>query len=143
MDALQGRRLTTALYFPRLHDRIILNLSGEYGYGTVPLSNWLSERQGAGRTHAIKAAREDRYGNFLNYIPQSLDVNQASLIEMEYTNNRIVKLVYRLSLTKGFDVVIVVVPTEYPWAVKTVFINERGDKHSTLNRSKYTIPSLA
>jgi hypothetical protein len=93
--------------------------------------------------HAIKAAREDRYGNFLNYIPQSLDVNQASLIEMEYTNKRIVKLVYRLSLTKGFDIVIVVVPTEYPWAVKTVFINERGDKHSTLNRSKYTIPSLA
>jgi len=84
--------------------------------------------------HAKESSRNDRYGT----IPLPAYVRKdAELIEVEVENNKVVKAVYRQPLRSmpNHDICIVVIPNES--FVKTVWINESTDKHTTLNKDKY------
>lgn len=88
--------------------------------------------------HALQECSADRYG--IIHPPQTLDTNTAQVIEAEITqkeNGRLTteKVVYRIPYTETKDMVIVVIPSS--GRVKTVWINVKNDKHSTLDESKY------
>jgi antitoxin component of MazEF toxin-antitoxin module len=85
--------------------------------------------------HALRAAREDRYG--IMELPETLDVTNGKPVEIEVEDGRVVKSVYRASYDDEIDMVIVVQPDGF---VKTVWFNMKTDKHKTLDRSKYTKP---
>ncbi len=86
-------------------------------------------------THAKIAANNDRYG--LIKLPASIDPKYAKVIEVETDDNdNVIKIVYRTPYNNQKALCIVVVPAER--LVKTVWLNERLDKHQTLNTSKYS-----
>jgi hypothetical protein len=89
--------------------------------------------------HALNAANTDRYGRLP--LPKSIDTNKAICIEAEIDGGHVLKLVYRMQLTIGLDLIIVVVPCGLNFKVKTVWANLSTDKHSTLNRSRYETPA--
>ena len=95
--------------------------------------------------HAKEAARDDRYGNIapLLALYSSFDPATADLVEIE-TSDRIhvEKAVYRVPLAPNspYDVVLAAVPYGDKYVIKTLWINERSDRHRTLNTRKYSKP---
>lgn len=82
--------------------------------------------------HARHAAKDDKRGKV--NLPRVLDSREATLIEAEVVNGRVVKLVYRMAHDDKTDVSLVVLPDGF---VKTVWLNEKNDHHKTLNTSRY------
>lgn len=90
--------------------------------------------------HARRAAQTDRYGDFSSALRyhQSINTDVAEVIEVEsFDGVRPTKIVYRQGLTgwDNYDIVFVVIPGE--WVVKTVWINDQYDKHTSLKKGKY------
>lgn len=89
--------------------------------------------------HALRAATDDRYGNIPIFKTATLD--NLDIIEVGTENDRVVKIVFRGQMDAERDLVMVLIPDfsiyRGPWTVKTVWINEHNDKHSTLDHSKY------
>jgi len=85
--------------------------------------------------HALAESINDRYGIIV--LPQKLNVENATLIEIEVEMNVVVKSVYRIPLDAERDLVLVVLRDGY---VKTVWVNKRNDVHRSLDRSKYRRP---
>lgn len=85
--------------------------------------------------HAERARMTDRYG----MIPKSatVDLSKCRTIEVGMEAGRVKKVVVRTSLDQKNDVIYVLIPGPSAWLVKTVWINEKNDKHKTLDRSKY------
>lgn len=83
--------------------------------------------------HAIRASENDRYGNI--NLPTFLDTEKADLVEIEVNDGIMVKGVYRTYYDNKYDLIIVMT---HDRKVKTVWLNDRTDKHSTLDKSKYT-----
>lgn len=86
--------------------------------------------------HAQAEASNDRYGQI--NLPEVFTAANAELIEVEATlqDNRpeIVKQLWRMPLDAARDLVFSVMPNG---VVRTVWVNLRSDKHSTLNRGRY------
>ncbi len=101
----------------------------------MPKFNWtpkpLALRYGP---HALNAARDDRYGNFEGVLPKALNLQDTEIVEVEVTGKSVTKLVCRVPGMKGFDLVMVVQKDGF---VKTVWANDRTDKHRTLDRTRY------
>lgn len=85
--------------------------------------------------HADRARHNDRYGE-IPKIPV-IDLGLCKTIEVGMENGRVKKIVVRTRLDYDNDIVLVLIPGPGKWLVKTVWINERNDSHSTLNRSHY------
>lgn len=86
--------------------------------------------------HALRAARDDRYGLIDPY--PVLDLSYCRTIEVEMDGRKVTKLVLRAKWDNDHDIVYVVIPNaRNPWFVKTVWMNHRDDTHRTLDRSKY------
>lgn len=85
--------------------------------------------------HADKARRNDRYGDIKRF--QSATLGRLSVVEVGIENGEIAKILFRGRYTENLDVCMVLIPGNRHWTVKTVWINERNDAHSTLDRSKY------
>jgi hypothetical protein len=85
--------------------------------------------------HALRARRDDRYGD----IPQIplLNLGECRAVEVGMEGQRVAKIVVRAELDDDNDVVFVLIPRNPAYLVKTVWINRRDDKHKTLDRSKY------
>jgi hypothetical protein len=83
--------------------------------------------------HAINAAETDRYGQIL--LPFNLKLEKSQIIEVELENNRVTKVLYRLPYTSRFDLMVALIPSTF--LVKTVWLNDRTDKHFTLDKSEY------
>lgn len=85
--------------------------------------------------HAERARNTDRYGE----IPRVPVVNLGlcSTIEVGLEGRRVRKVVVRTNLDRDYDMVLVLIPGPNDWTVKTVWLNEVGDTHKTLDRSKY------
>lgn len=83
--------------------------------------------------HAMEAATNDRYGEI--YLSSLLDTKEAKVIEISVENGIIEKILYRTRYNDSHDLCLVVIPGVN--RVKTVWLNKRSDKHSTLDRSKY------
>ena len=83
--------------------------------------------------HAIDASNTDRYGRLA--LPDTIDLSKATLIEVEKYNTGMVKIVIRVKLNDTIDLCLAIIPQG--WIVKTVWANEVGDSHGTLDRSRY------
>ena len=83
--------------------------------------------------HARKAARDDRYGRI--NLPTVFDSRKARLIEAVTEAGKVVKGLFRLPHDERHDLCIVVLVET--GKVLTVWLNERSDKHHTLDRSQY------
>lgn len=95
--------------------------------------------------HAREAARNDRYGNFSNYLPlhNSFDPNCAELVEVESPDGiTATKMIYRVPLAPNSknDLVLALVPYNDYYVAKTVWLNETSDRHNTLNLERYAKP---
>lgn len=84
--------------------------------------------------HALKAAQSDRYG--VIRLPGSVEFAGMQVVEAEFYRDCLQKLVVRVRYCERFDLVLVLGGTGF---VRTVWLNERSDKHSTLDRSKYQV----
>jgi len=86
--------------------------------------------------HAMQAAQNDRYG--VASLPKFLDTTspECQVIEVETDDTgKTTKVVYRIPYDGEKDLVLAVIPARR--FVKTVWFNERGDLHNTLDESKY------
>lgn len=83
--------------------------------------------------HAINASKNDRYGKI--NLPKTLNTAEATFVEVELTGRAITKVVYRVRHDSRNDLVIVVMIQT--GLVKTVWLNSRTDKHSSLKTWKY------
>jgi hypothetical protein len=86
--------------------------------------------------HAIKEANLDG----IKSLPQTVTLENGTLIELNY-NRQYTRYVYRFSYSNKDDIVMVL-SAEKPefWTVVTCWTNSVKDRHSTLNKSKYTKP---
>lgn len=84
--------------------------------------------------HALREAESDRYGGI--ELPQEFHCAGAQLIEAEVliASQRVTKQVWRQKLDESRDLVLVI---GEGGLVRTVWINLKGDKHRTLDKSKY------
>ncbi len=89
--------------------------------------------------HAQRAAKDDRYGE-AKQLPSHINMSQVELIEAEVINNKVNKVVVRKDYNKTLDLVIVFMPQTPDNFVKTVWFNEKIDKHKTLRRDRYNKP---
>lgn len=85
--------------------------------------------------HARHAATSDRYGSF--NLPLVVDTRQTTLIEAAVEGNVVTKVVLRQGYSETHDIVMVLDPRPSIPVLITAWINEKGDKHGTLDRSKY------
>lgn len=92
--------------------------------------------------HARQAALEDRYGTIQD-LPGTLDLSKADPVEVstEEGVRKVTKVVYRTRHSDTLDLVLVVVPERGGFFVKTVWLNETNDKHTSLRRERYAVPA--
>lgn len=88
-------------------------------------------------SHSREAALTDRYGNIT--LPRSVDVRKGDMFEIGVTGNVITKLAVRFAYDQQHDLTIVINTRD--GFVKTVWLNDKGDTHRTLNHSKYVDPN--
>lgn len=86
--------------------------------------------------HAMREAHGDRYGSFV--IPTYFRPSDWRIVEIETQDGLLHKIVARRPLDDDRDIVMVILPREK--VIKTVWINERKDRHKTLNRQRYMTP---
>lgn len=87
--------------------------------------------------HALAAANTDRYGQ----IPMPSNFRLADgwrVVEIETENGLLVKVVARRALDAERDIVMAFIPSQR--LIKTVWINEKADRHRTLDRARYMTP---
>lgn len=82
--------------------------------------------------HAEEASHTDRYGHLA--IPASITFTGKDIVEAEYVDGRINKIVVRL---KYNDTLSAVYACLLDGTLKTVWFNRTDDDHKTLDRSKY------
>ena len=85
--------------------------------------------------HARQAARTDRYGEVPLF--ESVNLDNLDLVEIGAENGQVTKLVLRGGYDTTRDHVLVLVPEDGVYIVKTVWYNLRTDKHRTLRRDRY------
>ena len=90
--------------------------------------------------HAREQAETDRYGNMRAYLHKFIDFDEGEIVEVEVTDGLVSKRLVRIRATKELDLVLAVLSNG---RVTTVWVNQRDDRHSTLNRSKYVQPIAA
>jgi len=83
--------------------------------------------------HAKEAALTDRFGIII--LPESINLKNCDIIEIEIKNSDIVKMVVRTSYNEDYDITLVISFTS--GKVKTVWLNRKDDLHNTLNKSNY------
>jgi hypothetical protein len=88
-------------------------------------------------SHANEEALSDKYGEIR--LPQRVDVRKGTTVEVGVRNNVVSKLVIRFSYDANKDIVMVINPND--GFVRTVWFNEKNDRHKTLDRSKYVDPN--
>lgn len=86
--------------------------------------------------HAREEAMLDKYGNIK--LPEVVDVRKGEVVEVGVTNNVVSKMVVRFHYDNTRDIVLVINPSD--GFVRTVWANNKDDKHKTLNRAKYADP---
>lgn len=91
--------------------------------------------------HARQEAARDRYGHI--ELPRALDCRRSEneLIECDVDDatGDIIKAVWRMPFNDELDIVLVVLMRRK--LVKTVWLNRKDDKHNTLDRSRYAVPT--
>lgn len=78
--------------------------------------------------HALNAAETDKYGEII--LPDSLNLTQAEVVEMEVVRGKPYKIVARAKYSHEYDLVFVILVDTL--LVKTVWLNSKRDSHKTL-----------
>ena len=89
--------------------------------------------------HAKEQALEDKYGAI--QLPQRIDLRKGEIFEIGVKGKVVTKLGIRFKYDDSRDIIIIVNPAD--GFVRTVWFNVAGDKHKTLDTSKYTKPAQA
>ncbi len=87
-------------------------------------------------THALEAAKKDRYGEIK--LPQGISFPRRNIVEVESKDGvKVDKMVVRFpyALNNELDICMVIIPDKS--LVKTVWFNKSTDKHPTLDKNKY------
>lgn len=84
--------------------------------------------------HADEARTNDRYGDIPRF--KTATLGRLQVVEVGMQSGRVAKILFRGRLDDTRDVCMVLIPGK-SWTVKTVWVNERNDAHTTLDRSKY------
>jgi hypothetical protein len=89
--------------------------------------------------HAKAEASQDKLGDISEYLPDSIDLSQASIVEVETNESgSLVKMVLRTDYDDETDLVSVVTDLHRnTWTVKTVWLTLKADNHRTLDRKRY------
>lgn len=90
--------------------------------------------------HAMLAAIDDRYSHRASWqAPRELFLRVEQIVEATLENGAAVKAVVRVNLDATRDLVLVLQqPDEHGRVfVRTLWINDREDRHSTLDRKNY------
>lgn len=66
-----------------------------------------------------------------------LDMRYANVIEVGFNGSAINHLLVRVAYDHTYDLVMAVKIERGKWILKTVWLNDINDKHTTLNRAKY------
>lgn len=83
--------------------------------------------------HSLKESILDKYGKI--NLPLTLDTSKAKVIEIEAKNRYAENILYRIPYNDNYDLLLAVIPaTQF---VKTVWLNDKNDKHCTLDKTKY------
>lgn len=82
--------------------------------------------------HALESAQMDQYGDIK--LPRSINPSLCQVVEVEMQNNMAVKLLLRMPYNLAYDLCMVINPDG---SVRTVWLNSKRDKHSTLRAEKY------
>jgi hypothetical protein len=82
--------------------------------------------------HALMAANDDRYGKI--NIPHKIVFCGKDIVEAEFQNDRVVKIVVRLPYRQGMSAIYA---CKLDGTLKTVWLNRDDDHHKTLDHSKY------
>ncbi len=84
-----------------------------------------------------QGAFADKYGEIVP--PANMCFAEAAIVEVTEFNGVIDKLVLRKQYDEKTDLVLVLLPctTKEKWFVKTVWLNEHGDDHATLNTNRF------
>lgn len=83
--------------------------------------------------HARNAARNDHVGSVR--LPRTIHLDTYTVIEAEYRDGEVTKLLLRGYHCQDNDLVLALIPQT--GQVKTVWLNRRSDAHSTLRRDRY------
>mgnify|MGYP001166103978 CR=1 FL=1 len=89
--------------------------------------------------HGRKEARQDRYADLIR-LPRTVYVPNTTAFEAETADDGIItKLCVRQVYDDDRDLSLVLRPgNRGNWFIITAWLNERSDRHSTLNRAAYT-----
>jgi hypothetical protein len=92
--------------------------------------------------HALREAKSDKVAHYNLPILKTIDLEDCQVIEVEVVNDEAIKWVVRKPLDGLNDYVLVLVPMpgNLRWYVKTVWVNTVEDGHSTLDASRYDKP---
>jgi hypothetical protein len=82
--------------------------------------------------HAKRAALNDRYGVIT--IPAEITFDGKDIVEAEFVNKKLAKVVVRLSYDARRDAIYVL---NIDGTLKTVWFNLKSDKHKTLKKELY------
>jgi len=87
--------------------------------------------------HAQRAANSDRYGRI--NLPEKIKFSASDIVEVElWENCQDIKFLVRLPYDKNNDICAVVLFTPRETILKTLWLNRKIDKHSTLDKSRYS-----
>ena len=83
--------------------------------------------------HAKLAALTDRYGKI--NLPENLNTASSNVFELELDleTGAITKIAVRVPYNALYDLTLVI----RNYSVSTVWLNDKNDKHTTLDKSKY------
>ena len=89
-------------------------------------------------THAIEAAKNDRYGKIT--LSDKIIFSGLNIFEAEIINKELTKIVIRIAYDNTNDLCLAIAIKENGLMVKTVWLNSKNDNHKTLDTSKYYNP---
>lgn len=109
------------------HEKLGIPKEFKTRFGRIPLTYTF---------HACDRAFEKAGREFA--VPNYLDTNTARVIEVEVVDGVPIKVVYRTALNNREDICLAVLL--HSWRVKTIWLNDTNDDHSTLKEWRYVKP---
>lgn len=91
--------------------------------------------------HASDEMKQEKYKHIK--APHYIDFDKSYIFEADERCNSIEKIVCRIQYDHDFDLILALVcpPKNNSYTVKTVWLNRRSDKHTTLRADDYYKPS--
>lgn len=70
-------------------------------------------------------------------ISNAIDFSRGTVIEVGYSKGKLNHMLVRMPYDNRNDISFALIPLKGKWLVKTMWLNEKDDTHSTLDLSQY------